>query len=184
MIRGCLSVLLGAMILVILETSAFIEDPIRALWAVADLNGGLSKWEDRTVRVIAIGRDCTIDEAAAAKRGLYFASEDCGSPANLRKALEAKLREQIMGQPCFDEGSRGKQCPGTGVSPYSGTATITVAPVNKSDGEFTSTIRVDSNDSHRGYFILRPGDVLVAGICQANPSIGRIGARFGRVKGC
>jgi len=123
-----------------------MKDPVRGLWALADMNGGLSKWEDRTVRITSIERDCRIDEAAAAERQIYFEADSCDSSANLHTALISKIREQVIKQPCFDDGSFSKHCPGIHPSPYHGTASITVTGVNKSDGDFTSKVRLTADE--------------------------------------
>lgn len=179
--RGCL-LLLAAGFLILCGLAFIVQDPIRSLWMLADFNGGLSKWEDRTVRVTSIERDCRIDQEAASGQVINFASDSCDSPANLSIALKEKLRREVRRQPCFDDGPSMKTCPAVPLSPYHGTAKVTLARVNHSDGEFTSQLRLTSDDV--AYYVLKSGDVLQASVCVSNPSIARIKAQWMAAKGC
>jgi hypothetical protein len=172
----------SAALLLFLGVAWFMKDPVQGLWKLADVHGGLSKWEDRTVRVTSIERDCKVDEKAANEQAVYFESDSCDSSANLNIALKGKLRSEVMGQPCFDDGPASGTCPAVPAFPYKGTAIVTLAGVNKSDGEFTSQLRLTSDDT--AYYVLKSGDVMKASVCVSNPSIARIKAHWAAVKGC
>lgn len=181
MMRGCLGIFGVGLLAIAMLIVVFAKDPLESLWRLADLNGGVSRWEERTVRIVSVERDCRPLELDGKEQSPWPARDICSQPRLLQAELAHLVRKRSYGQPCYETDS-GKTCPGVWPTRFSGSATITVEGVNQRDAQPKTSF--DVSNSQELFYVAQRGDELAISVCRSDPTIIRLSARFQTVPGC
>ena len=180
--RGCvIGLLVGVAMLA--GVAWIASDPLKALWLLADYNGGITKWQTRVGRITEIKRECDISPEAN-DGSFELSPQDCASSAKAKALLESNLGKLAVDRMCFRDRNHedAKNCKQPIKGPSNGIAKVIVENAGQDRRAFHATIEVSSSKS--AFYMFKEGDLIQLDLCSTNPTVARVEARFAAVPGC
>jgi len=157
-------------------------DPVAITYSLLDVNGALSKWEDRTVKIVQVERDCNRKPTVVFEHQEHLTPEICASSQALRELFFEKMKNETAGQLCFEDSKISKTCPGVMGAAANGEAIFKLEGINEMDGNFVSDLHVPSTEN--AFYLFDQGDKIVVSVCKKNPSVTRLKVALLGVANC